>query len=1240
MITKDNLPHLLSALGFQRHGSTYSKTFGAADIKVNLTKGEITYPVAQGLIVNERQTCNLEKNENFVVLECVCRLLMKGYKPEHIELEPKWQLGRERKSGRADILVRDQQGAALLIIECKTAGREFDSAWKDTLVDGAQLFSYVEQEKATRFVCLYASVFDEKTAALRINQRIISVKDNDKILSDTPNLSAFSKATNTKERFKVWQDTYQQEYTETGIFEDNIQPYQIGKSKYTLDDDTKALGAVDIKGAYHRFRTILRKHNVSRRENAFEVLVNLFLCKIVDELENPDDLKFYWKGIAYDNYFDLIDRLQALYKIGMERFLGQDIVYISNAQIDDAFWPVKKKRSAIREEIKRLFRELKFYKGLDFEFIKVFNKTYFDKNAKILLEIIQMWQGLRLTDSAQNQFLGDMFEYFLDNGIKQSEGQFFTPVPICKFIVSSLPLEQMLAASHEPLRTIDYACGSGHFLTEYAAQLPPLLQNIKHQSDARPWHQVIYGIEKEDRLAKVAKVSAFMYGFEDIQILDADALVRHAEVKEAGFQVLIANPPFAVEDFLLTIPEEERERYTLMGTVSDLGNKNVQCFFLERAQQLLSPGGVMGVIVPNSILANSDGIHIATREILLKHFDFVAITELGGKTFGKTSTNTVILFLRRKRQRPDAAVHFYNRVQDFFDDWMQESKTGGGEFQDADVVRDYCTHVRLDFEIYQSLLMGVPNDALLSSELFRDYHREFDASTEAKKIHDNKKKTAAEKKSELETRFVAYCRAKEQDKLYYFLLAKHNPMPVLLIKSPVEIKAQQRFLGYEWRGAKGREGVGYIGGESVNEIQTPLFDAHCRDNADKLSFFVRRSFEGQQFTIPAALQPYATQVQLVDLLEFGRVGFDKVISLNVKTTAPVISSKWSLVKLADVCEMRAGKFVSASEIKDVAADDLYPCYGGNGLRGYTKTFTHDGTYPLIGRQGALCGNVCLVHGKFHATEHAVVISPSSQANTKWLYYKLHALNLNQYATGVAQPGLSVSRLKTVVIELPSLEVQQQIVAECEMVDKAAEMAKASASQAVESLNHLLEQLAGTTLDKIANIAMHMTDGIDPQQQRGFVNYIGLENIEGHTGKLTGDIVTDYQTIKSTKTCFKSGDVLYGKLRPNLNKVYLAQEDGVCSTDIYVLRFASAAHAKIYSHYLRSHKFNAQVLTTVSGQQLPRTSWKAMSEIKVPVFTTNQQIVQQIETLERNIANAQAVIDAAPAQKEAVLQKYS
>lgn len=1200
MIDPQNFRALLAHLGFEQDHSSVTTLWrkrlgpdGTLALAVDFGKEEILYPEAQGLNVHQRQTCNFAAAENAVVFECV--------------------------------------------------------------YNGAQLFSYVEQEKATQFICLYASEWDAKAGTLHTFQEIVSVKDNPQILQDNPGALSFAAASNARERFKVWKETYAQESTQTGIFEGNILPYQIGKNKYTLADDTKPLEAMDIKGAYHRFRTVLRKHNVSRRENAFEVLVNLFVCKIVDETENPNDLKFYWKGIAYDNYFDLVDRLQSLYKTGMSRFLGQDIVYVSNDDIENAFWPVKNQRSAVREEIRRLFRQLKFFKGLDFEFIKVFNQTYFDKNAKILIEIIQMWQGLRLTGSSQNQFLGDMFEYFLDNGIKQSEGQFFTPVPICKFIVSALPLERLIADSHEPLRAIDYACGSGHFLTEYAAQLPALLHSVKQQDDARPWFSQIYGIEKEDRLAKVAKVSAFMYGFNDIHILDADALVQHPDIAEEGHDVLVANPPFAVEDFLQTVPEQERQRYTLLDSVNDLGNKNVQCFFLERAQQLLKPGGVVGVIVPSSILSNTDGMHVATRQILLQYFDFVAITELGGSTFGKTGTNTVVLFLRRKPQRPEPALHFSNRSLDFFDDWARElAQEHSGEYLDLNDVRHYCAHVGLEFEAYQGLLRNAPEVALLDTELFKDYRRAFDDSHSTKKLRASKdfnKKPAPEQEAELHTRFVAYCRQQEQTKLYYYLLAHRNPTPVLLIKGPSDNKEQQQFLGYEWSGAKGQEGIRYAGGDSVHNIVTPLFDPQSRDNTEKLSYLVRQNFDGQPVVVPDNLQAYVTQTRLVDLLEFWRVEFDAAISLSSKNSSISVETQWPLIKIGDIFETASGgtplstesqfykdgkiPWVNSGEVRSGLIISTENHITELGLKNSSAKIFPKNTV-LVAMYGATAGQVGILGIEASTNQAVCGIFPNEKIYSVYLFNFL-STQLDQLLglrSGIARLNLSQEKIRNFRIPVPPLNIQQQIVAECEAVDKAVEQAQTdiqNAQQAIADAFATAAQAAHREV-RLANVEL-------------FDIFIGKRVLKSQitsdtsaTPVYSANVLSPFgYTHNRLIEDFSRASVLWGidgdwmvNLIPANAPFYPTDHCGVVRVK---------AGADIHPRYLAMALEQEGRRVRFSRSNRAKTEAIRSLKLLIPDLDLQQNLDTVATQAEAAIAAAQTIIDAAPAQKQAILQNY-
>lgn len=454
-----------------------------------------------------------------------------------------------------------------------------------------------------------------------------------------------------------------------------------------------------------------------------------------------------------------------------------------------------------------------------------------------------MLQDIRLKTEEQNQFLGDLFEGFLDQGVKQSEGQFFTPTPIVRFLISSLPLEYIIKESTNIPKVIDYACGAGHFLNEYAQQIKPFVEKYKGDN-VTEYYKEIYGIEKEYRLSKVAKVSSFMYGQEGINIIYADALSDKTGVKDGSYSVLVANPPYSVKGFLETLNAEEKGKYELTAEVSDLAkNNSIETFFIERAKQLLCPSGVAAIILPSSVLSNGN-IYIKCREIILKYFDIISIVEMGSGTFGKTGTNTVTLFLRRKSENPALAIHYKYRV----DAWFNGNTMHDERYADLGLLERYCERIGVRTEDYKTLFVSSPNDELLKTDLFKEYLDKFSNDTRAKKIKTKRitaKYTEDMRSLELQNYIINCIKECEKDKLYFFLLALSNPQPVVIVKSPSKTTDIKKFLGYEWSSSKGNEGIKYIGANEVDEdnelernkgisqIKTPLFDPSDLHNEEK-----------------------------------------------------------------------------------------------------------------------------------------------------------------------------------------------------------------------------------------------------------------------------------------------------------------------------------------------------------------------------------------------------------------------
>jgi len=136
----------------------------------------------------------------------------------------------------------------------------------------------------------------------------------------------------------------------------------------------------------------------------------------------------------------------------------------------------------------------------------------------------------------------------------------------------------------------------------------------------------------------------------------------------------------------------------------------------------------------------------------------------------------------------------------------------------------------------------------------------------------------------------------------------------------------------------------------------------------------------------------------------------------------IIPKEWEVKRLGEICShFKSGTTITSKQISEKGK---YPVYGGNGLRGYSDTYTHDGAYILIGRQGALCGNINYVEGKNYISEHAIAVQ--SFENIQWLRYKLDYWNLNKFSESSAQPGLSVEKLVRYKLIVPPINEQKRI----------------------------------------------------------------------------------------------------------------------------------------------------------------------------------------------------------------------
>ena len=400
---------------------------------------------------------------------------------------------------------------------------------------------------------------------------------------------------------------------------------------------------------------------------------------------------------------------------------------------------------------------------------------------------------------------------------------------------------------------------------------------------------------------------------------------------------------------------------------------------------------------------------------------------------------------------------------------------------------------------------------------------------------------------------------------------------------------------------------------------------------------------------------------------------------------------WAWCRLKHVCTMAAGKAKPTDQIMTEPFEGCYPCFGGNGIRGYVDEYNQDGIFSIVGRQGALCGNINIAKGKFYATEHAVVTTLFSGIDFNWSNYVLEALQLNSYATGAAQPGLSVANVLNVFVPVPPTQEQvhigiriaefikiiENIEDEKENLQTLISSAKSKildlairgklvpqnpndepASVLLERIRAEKEELikAGKIKrDKKESIIFRGEDNsyylktgelvesledwdfeelpggwsvcclgelcdygnctnIDTADIADSAWILDLEDIEKNSGIVLQKVRQGERNAGSTKHRFHKGQVLYSKLRPYLNKVVLADEDGYCTSEILPLEFEWNILPQYARYFLMSPTFLRYANKCSYGVKMPRlgTADGKKAIILVPPLEEQKRIVIAIE----------------------------
>ena len=641
-------------------------------VKITINTSTNKYEI-KGLEIGHDRIVDLTKPENHCVVMLLIKLFEKGYSTSVITLEKQRPLGHNEK-GSLDVMIKNPENGDIFMFEVKNSDEISKYIDLTQEKNTKQLFSYAFQEKETKVMSFYSYDFNTK----RDNFYNVFTED------------ILKQSSNVDDLFDRWN----KQFDKSDYITDN-RLFNIKRSvkKY---EDLEDITAKDIKNLFLQFETILRLYSISDKPNAFNKMINLFLCKIDDELKSnkvyyikdKGNNKHSINGLRFqyipetDTPESFMKRLNDLYKEGMRDYLKRDVIDYDDEEIE------KYIKEGSENDVFKIIDNLRLKKNNNFAFIDIYDDKTFLENYEVVKSVVELLENYKFKYETKHQFLGDFFEELLNTSLKQEAGQFFTPYPLVDFMIESLPYSNYINKCLEEDKVdfiphvIDYACGAGHFLISSMAKVQKLVHDLYKNINRFDPHSQLYnlikgfeerpyswvngqncvGIEKDYRLAKTSKIATFLNGDGKAEIICGDGInkfdcedyaktiLSSEKNKTENFDFLISNPPYSIDGFMRNFSRNgitaDKKVFTLLEQIN-YKDSAIETFFVERAEQLTKKDGYVSIILPQSILSGKKYRNM--RKFIFNNFVIKGMLLTSDITFSATTTSPVILFMKKEQ---------------------------------------------------------------------------------------------------------------------------------------------------------------------------------------------------------------------------------------------------------------------------------------------------------------------------------------------------------------------------------------------------------------------------------------------------------------------------------------------------------------------------------------------------------------------------------------------------------------